>query len=88
MAVRDRHEASQVRDTMQLRAHRIIEEELTERGLGYQDLAHIPKGGAIKIQIARKLRRSTTLTLKDIAALLHAGAWRSLANALSAHVSI
>jgi hypothetical protein len=33
-----------------------------------------PKGGdALKIKLARKLWQSTTLTLKEVAHLLHAG---------------
>ncbi len=82
-ATRDRHEGAQVRESMRLRGRRIIRHELARAGIEQSELAALPKGAPIKIQIARQLRQSTTLTLKEIAGLLHAGAWRSLANALS-----
>jgi len=88
VAERDRHEASQVRETMRSRARRMIEEELAITGLKVEDLASLPKGAPIKVRIARKLRKETTLTLKEVASLLHGGNWRSLANALSKNVSI
>jgi hypothetical protein len=88
VAERDRHEASQVRETMRSRARRMIEEELAITGLQVEDLASLPKGAPVKVRIARKLRKETTLTLKEVASLLHGGNWRSLANALSKNVSI
>jgi hypothetical protein len=65
----------------------MMEEELSLNGLSYEDLATLPKGAAIKVRIARRIRKETTLTLKETAALLLAGNWRSLANALSGNVS-
>ena len=88
VAERNRHEASQVRETMRSRAMRMIEEELAITGLKVEDLTSLPKGAPIKVRIARKLRKETTLTLKEVASLLHGGNWRSLANALSKNVSI
>ena len=86
-ATRDRHEATQVRESMQIQAQRIIEEELAKEGLSREKLPLLRKGAAVKIQLARKLRQSTTLTLKEVSQLLHAGNWRSLANALSKNMS-
>ena len=86
-ATRDRHEATQVRESMQIKAQRIIEEELSKEGLSREELPLLRKGAAVKIQLARKLRQSTTLTLKEVSQLLHAGNWRSLANALSKNMS-
>jgi len=79
----DRHESAFVRESMASRADRIVGEELASARLEPRSLEVLPKGAPIKIRIARRLRESTTLTLKEISALLHAGAWRSLANALS-----
>jgi hypothetical protein len=86
-ATRDRHEATQVRESMQIQAQRIIEEELAKEGLSREELPLLRKGAGVKIQLARKLRQSTTLTLKEVSQLLHAGNWRSLANALSKNMS-
>ena len=86
-ATRDRHEATQVRECMQIQAQRIIEEELAKEGLSREELPLLRKGAGVKIQLARKLRQSTTLTLKEVSQLLHAGNWRSLANALSKNMS-
>lgn len=58
-------------------------EGLAEAGIMQDDLPLLPKGAAVKIELARRLRGSTTLTLKEIALLLYAGNWRSLANSLS-----
>jgi REP element-mobilizing transposase RayT len=86
-ATRDRHEATQVRESMQIQAQMIIEEELAKEGLSREELPLLRKGAGVKIQLARKLRQSTTLTLKEVSQLLHAGNWRSLANALSKNMS-
>jgi REP element-mobilizing transposase RayT len=82
-AVADRHESAFVRESMASRAGRIVEEELARERMHPRSLEALPKGAPIKIRIARRLRESTTLTLKEISVILHAGAWRSLANALS-----
>jgi len=82
-AVPERHESKYVRESMVERARRIVREELADARLEAETLKALPKGAPIKIRIARRLRQSTTLTLREIAVLLHAGTWRSLANALS-----
>jgi hypothetical protein len=89
VAVRDRHDASQVREAMQTQAMRMIEAEPAANGLTLQDLETLPKGAAIKVRIARSIRKETTLTLKETASLLHAGNWRSPSqHALTPNVSI
>ncbi len=82
-AVRDRQEPEAVRQSMTGRATQILHERLLLAGVDEKELSDLPKGLPLKIEIARELRRATTLTLKDVAALLHAGNWRTLANALS-----
>ena len=82
-AAAERHEAAYVRESMIGRALRIIDEELSGARLDAGALEALSKGAPVKIAIARRLRESTTLNLKEITSLLHAGSWRSLANALS-----
>jgi len=41
-----------------------------------------PKGDPDKLAIAARLRRETTLTIRQIALRLHAGSWKSLNNKL------
>ena len=82
-AVADRHESHFVRESMVSRAQRIVAQELARARIDPRTLETLPKAAPIKIRIARRLRESTTLTIKEIAARLHAGTWKSLANALS-----
>lgn len=67
---------------------RMIEDEVATTGLKVEDLKSLPQETSIKVRIARKLRQETALTLKEVAALLHGGNGRSLANPLSKNVSI
>lgn len=82
-ADRELHEPVYVRESMGAKAARILEEELSRARIHPDALETLPKGAPIKIRIARRLRESTTLTLRETAALLQAGSWRTLANALS-----
>jgi hypothetical protein len=82
-ASRDTHEPCQVKETMQVKARRLIKDALNRAGLVEMDLPQLRKGASVKVEIARELRAETTLTLREIAEMLHAGSWRSLANALS-----
>ena len=65
------------------RARRILNEELDKLGWADAELEGRAKGDARKIQIARRLRVETTVTLKWIAAELHMGTWTHVANRLS-----
>jgi hypothetical protein len=47
-----------------------------------QALRLLPKGHPRKVEIARRLREETTLSLKWIAARLHMGTWRYVSNLL------
>ncbi|MGC1480198.1 MAG: transposase [Chthoniobacterales bacterium] len=78
----DCHAPEDVRESMLARAERILEEELAKDALTRDSLLKLPKGAPIKVRAAERIRGSTTLTLKEVAELLHAGHWRSLANAL------
>jgi len=79
----ERHAADQVRDQQRLNAAGLLERELGEEGIAMEDLPGLKKGHPKKVRIAKVLRRQTTLTLREIASLLHAGHWRSLANMIS-----
>ncbi len=81
--VRGSHAADQVGESMRVKARRVLDEALSEAGLNDDDLMRMRKGAAFKIEVAARLRAETTLTLPEVAKLLHAGSWRSLANALS-----
>ena len=65
------------RETAQAKAQRILSEELGRLGWPEAQLALRPKGDPAKLRIAVRLRRETTLTLKEIAALAHLGTPRS-----------
>jgi len=58
-----------------LKARRIVNEELDKLGRTVAELAQRAKGDARKIQIAQRLRRETTVTLKWIARELRVGTW-------------
>ena len=41
-----------------------------------------PESGALRLAVATRLRRETTLTIREIAQRLHLGSWKSLNNKL------
>jgi hypothetical protein len=47
-----------------------------------KDLPERPKTDAAKLAVAVRLRRETTLTIREIAQRLHLGSWKSLNNRL------
>jgi len=47
-----------------------------------RDLRQRPKSDAAKLNLAARLRRETTLTIRQIAERLHLGSWKSLNNKL------
>jgi hypothetical protein len=55
------------------RAERIIAEELTRPGWTENDLAAQRKNAPEKLPLAARLRKETTLTIKQIAARVHPG---------------
>ena len=70
------------RETAEKKAQRILAEELCQRGWEAAKLERRPKGDRDKLQIARRLRAQTTMTLAWIAQNLRTGAPGSLANCL------
>src|SRR5258708_6625381 len=72
------HHFGQLRlETAQARAERIIAEELGRLGWQETDLASRRKHDPGKLQIATRLRKETTLTVKQIAGRLHLGTPKS-----------
>jgi hypothetical protein len=66
------------RESAESKAERIIRDELKRLKWPQQELRQRPKSDSAKLAIAARLRREKTLTLRWIAARLHAGTWKSL----------
>ena len=67
---------------MEAKAERIIAEELKRLKWKEGQLKQRQKGDADKLAIAARLRRPTTLTVRQIAERLHTGGWKNLNNKL------
>jgi hypothetical protein len=65
------------RETAEAKGQRIIAEELGRLGWKEADLATRRKSDPAKLQIAARLRKETTLSIKQIAGCLHLGTPRS-----------
>ncbi len=76
------HYGQQKQEAAEVKAKRIVEEELQRRGWQKAELGQRPKGDLGKVQIARRLRAETTVTLKWVASVLVMGSWTYLANRL------
>ena len=70
------------RETGEEKAGRIVQEELRRRGWKEEDLPGRRKGDKVKVVLAHRLRRETTMTLKWIARRLHMGSWTYVSNLL------
>ncbi len=67
------------------KAERIIGEELRRVDWPEEALRAFPKGHPVKVALARRLRKDTTMSLKWIAARLHMGSWTYVSNLVAAH---
>jgi hypothetical protein len=77
------HHSGRLRqESAQAKAERIIAESL--KGLKWKEaeLKGRPKGDRAKVELAWRLRRETTLTIRQIAERLSMGSWKSLNNKL------
>ncbi len=72
----ENHDGLERRETHEIRAGRLIEEELLKARLSREILAELPKGHELKVKIAVRLHRETTVTLRWIAENLKMGTWR------------
>ena len=79
------HHAGELHEQVaQAKAERILGEELRRRGWGKKELARRSKSDADKLEIAARLRRETTLSIKAIAARVGLGSSKA-ANAKLHH---
>ena len=77
------HHSGRLRhESAEARAERIIAEELKRLRWKATELKDRPKSDADKLAVAARLRRETTLTIRQIAERLHLGSWKSLNNKL------
>src|SRR5438552_13529956 len=73
----DHHSGELKRETADARTERIMAEELARLGWSKQQLAQKPKSDPGKLAIAARLRSETILTIRQIAAKLQMGSWKS-----------
>ena len=72
------HHAGELRrETAAAKAERIVAEELKRLGWKKSELGKRAKGDPAKLGLAARLRRETTLSIKDIAARAHLGTSKS-----------
>jgi putative transposase len=77
------HYGEELREADEAHAQRLTETELRRRGWKEADLLKRRKGDPAKVQIAWRLRKETTMTLKWIAQRLKMGAWTHVSNCLA-----
>ena len=78
----EHHSGALRRESDAARAEAIIEEELKRIGWKQMELSRRPKSDAVKMALAARLRRETTLTVGDIAQRLHMGSRKSISSKL------
>jgi hypothetical protein len=69
-----------------IKAARMIAEELQRHGWKEQDLVSRRKNDPTKLEIAARLRRETTLSVKEIAARAHLGTSKTANTKLHKHM--
>ena len=85
--VRSGHYGAQRQETGEVKAERLVREELKKLGWQEGDLAKSRKGAPAKVRIARRVRQETTMTLAWIAKRLQMGMWTHVSNLLRAQGS-
>jgi REP-associated tyrosine transposase len=78
----EHHSGEMRRESAEAKAERIIAAELKRLKWNNRDLKQHRKGEPAKLELAARLRCETTLTIRQIAARLHMGSWKSLNNQL------
>ena len=73
----EHHSGELRRETAEAKAERIVAEELSRPGWNESDWATRRKSDPGKLQLAVRLRKETTLTIKAIASRVHLGSPRS-----------
>ncbi len=80
------HHAGELhREAARAKAQRIVAEALERRGWRETDLARRRKSGPCELEMAARLRRETTLSLKETAARVHLGTSKTANAKLHAH---
>ena len=74
----ENHYAAERQEGGEVKARKIVVEELKRLGWSAKDLGRRAKGDAGKVEIAWRLRAETTMTLKWIAERLAMGSWKHL----------
>jgi REP element-mobilizing transposase RayT len=82
------HYGSDRRETGEAKARRLIAATLTQIGWKVSDLKKVRKGAPEKVELARRLRKETTMSLKWIAKELEMGRWTYVSNLLGTAKSI
>jgi hypothetical protein len=77
-----RHAGRLRHESAEAKAERLIAQELQRLHWKEPDLKEHPKSHPLKLALAARLRRETTLTIRQIARRLHMGSWKSLNNKL------
>jgi hypothetical protein len=78
----EQHPGELRRESAHAKAERILGEERQRLGWEETELKARAKGDPAKLAIAVRLRRETTLTVKELGQRLHMGSWKSLHNKL------
>ena len=74
------------RASAEAKAERIIAEELERQGWQETDLLARRKNDAVKLEMAARLRRETTLSTKAIAARVHLGSSKAANRSLHSYM--
>ena len=82
----DHHAGELHRASAEAKAERIIAEELQRQGLQQADLLARRKSDAVKLEIAARLRRETTLSTKAIAGRVHLGSSKAANRSLHSYM--
>jgi hypothetical protein len=76
------HYGAERQESGEEKAGRIVREELRRAGWREEELARRRKGDRVKVKLAQRLRRETTMSLKWIAGRLQMGSWTYVSNLL------
>jgi putative transposase len=78
----EHHSGEMRRESAHARAERLIAQALKRLQWNASELARRPKSDPAKLALAARLRKETTLTIRQLAERLHMGSWKSLNNKL------
>ena len=78
------HFGAQRQETAVQKAERLLKAELEKLGWKEESLTMVSKSHLVKVQLARLLRKESTMSLKWIAARLQMGSWTYVSNLLNA----